>query len=88
MDIKKLYESYGTYVVEQKGVISKDVSARLLQYLEVDEIRQMVTDAVNDTEDGKKQNGEITNQDAKFINGDDILKFRESEQKLLLTSTQ
>jgi hypothetical protein len=75
MDIKKLYESYGTYVVEQKGVISKDVSARLLQYLEVDEIRQMVTDLVNDTEDGEKQNGEITKQDAKFINGDDVLKF-------------
>jgi len=75
MDIKKLYESYGTYVVEQKGVISKDVSARLLQYLDVDEIRQIVTDATNDTEDGEKQNGEITKQEAKFINGDDILKF-------------
>ena len=75
MDIKKLYESYGTYVVEQRGVISKDVSARLLQYLDVDEIRQIVTDATNDTEDGEKQNGEITKKEAKFINGDDILKF-------------
>ena len=75
MNIQKLYENYGTYLVEQKGVISKDLDGRLFQYLEVDEIRQIITDATNDTEEGKKAEGEITKDSASFIKKDDIVKF-------------
>jgi len=74
MNIGKIYENYGSYLVEQ-GTISDDLDARLVQYLEVDEIRKAVTDLVNSTKDGDSDNTEMTKKDNKFIQEGDILQI-------------
>lgn len=74
MDINKIYNNYGTYIVEQ-GVIAKDINSRLLQYLEDDDIRQKITDLTNELKDGNTSSGTLTNQQFKFIDKKDTLAY-------------
>lgn len=79
MNINRLYENYGTYIVEQ-GVISKQIDSRLIQYLEEDDIRQKLTDLTNKLEDGKDLKGVFTNSNFKIINKTDTLAYEISKK--------
>lgn len=91
MDIRKIYENYGSYLVEQE-VISKDLNDRLVQYLEVDDIISAVVKATNDTPEGEKNTVKLDRNDYKFIQKGDSLsleidKTNSDDYKVVATVT-